>query len=272
MALNAMTDAFRRFYKEGGFSVASAVSFSFILSLFPFFVFSASVAEALGAAHHFRGIVELFFALFPDEVSRPLIPEIWKAINNNDVGVLTLGGISMVFFASNGIESLRMAFNTAYRDEENRSYIWQRIQGLFFVVESAFAIVIIGCFLIWAPELAQMLVPYMPETVDVIFTERAAYAVMLTMMLFQFYLYHRYLPAAQHSFSELWPGIFLSLVLWLVLAALFSLYLRFANYDALYAGVSHLVIALIFFQITAAILILGANFNRALRRKREESA
>jgi membrane protein len=52
--------------------------------------------------------------------------------------------------------------------------------------------------------------------------------------------------------------------LWLAVAGLYSYYLNFSDYTRFYAGLSQLMVALIFFQMTAVIVILGAELNRGI--------
>jgi membrane protein len=61
-----------------------------------------------------------------------------------------------------------------------------------------------------------------------------------------------------------WPGVLLSMILWLALASLYSYYLNFSDYTRFYAGLSQLMVALIFFQFTAIVVILGAELNRGI--------
>ena len=71
---------------------------------------------------------------------------------------------------------------------------------------------------------------------------------------------------------EVWPGVALSLVLWLALALLYSYYLNFNDYTRFYAGLSQLMVALIFFQFTAIIIILGAELNRGMMEFKKMAA
>ncbi|MEO1793836.1 MAG: YhjD/YihY/BrkB family envelope integrity protein, partial [Pseudomonadota bacterium] len=64
------------------------------------------------------------------------------------------------------------------------------------------------------------------------------------------------------------PGVAVSVVLWLATASLYSYYLSFSDYTRFYAGLSQLMVALIFFQVTAVIIIVGAEINRGLMELR----
>ena len=56
----------------------------------------------------------------------------------------------------------------------------------------------------------------------------------------------------------------LSTLLWLAAGALYSHYLAFSDYTRFYAGLSQIMVALIFFQVTAVIILLGAELNRGI--------
>ncbi|MCU0733209.1 MAG: YihY/virulence factor BrkB family protein, partial [Hyphomonas sp.] len=64
--------------------------------------------------------------------------------------------------------------------------------------------------------------------------------------------------------ADVWPGVIVSVVLWILVASLYSHYLDLSDYTRFYAGLSQLMIALIFFQFTAIIIILGAEINRGI--------
>jgi membrane protein len=64
--------------------------------------------------------------------------------------------------------------------------------------------------------------------------------------------------------GDVLPGVLLSTLLWLTVAGLYSYYLNFSDYARFYAGLSQLMVALIFFQTSAAIVILGAELNRGI--------
>jgi len=64
-------------------------------------------------------------------------------------------------------------------------------------------------------------------------------------------------------------SVVLTLVLWLLLAGAFTLDLRnLANCASYFAGLAGIVAALYFIYLAALVLILGGEFNRALRIRR----
>ncbi|MFX4842726.1 hypothetical protein ABTB55_18620, partial [Acinetobacter baumannii] len=79
----------------------------------------------------------------------------------------------------------------------------------------------------------------------------ARYAIAAFVIMMQLIAIHLWLAAGKRTLSDVLPGIFLSLVLWLASAGLYSRYLDFNDYTRFYAGLSQLMVAMIYFQFTA---------------------
>ena len=70
---------------------------------------------------------------------------------------------------------------------------------------------------------------------------------------------------------ELWPGTAAALAAWLGLNWLYAEYVeRFAHYSLLYGSIGAVIVLLIWLNMTAMVLILGAEFNGTLLSLRNE--
>ena len=72
----------------------------------------------------------------------------------------------------------------------------------------------------------------------------------------------------------IWPGVLTALVAWIVVSMLYSLYVeRAANYSVIYGSIGTIIVLLLWLYLTAALLIMGAEFNSVLLslRKTEET-
>ena len=66
------------------------------------------------------------------------------------------------------------------------------------------------------------------------------------------------------------PGIALSLVSWLVISIVFSLYVEnFGKYSIIYGALGTVIVLLLWLYMTSCLLILGAEFNAALAQSGE---
>ena len=92
----------------------------------------------------------------------------------------------------------------------------------------------------------------------------AVYALTASVIALQLFAIHLWLAAGRRRLADVWPGIVVTILLWMLLGTAYSYYLGFSNYSRFYAGLSQIMIALIFFQVTAVAIILGAELNRGL--------
>lgn len=258
-------------FEDSGFSMAGAVAFSFTLSLFPFCIFLGALAGTIGGRDLAAYAISQLFSAVPEPVAVALAPEVERVMGQSRFGLLTIGAAISLFFATSAIESLRAALNVAYRTKEARSFIWCLAQSALFVFATAAGMLVMSWGVIVGPALAAM-----SDSAAVtwlvnhgLFSFSTRYAIVLAVTTAQLVAYHIWLAAGRRTIWDVWPGVLLSVALWLLAASVYSRWLTFSDYTRFYAGLTQLLSALIFFQVTAMIVILGAEFNRALSVAKE---
>ena len=61
------------------------------------------------------------------------------------------------------------------------------------------------------------------------------------------------------------PGTLLSVVIWLAMAEIFTVYLEdFSRYAAIYGSLGGIIATMVFIYISAVIFMLGSELNQAL--------
>jgi membrane protein len=267
--LNILRLAMWNLFQNCGFSMSGAVAFTFLLSLFPFCIFLGALAGTIGGRELAASAVAQLFQLVPEPVAKALAPEIERVMGRSQFGLLTVGAAIALFFATSAVETLRAALNMAYRVKEGRSYLFCLMQSLFLVLLTAAGMLALAWGVVVGPVLAQS---FDSDAVDWLYWLMAQdrfsvvlrYSVVLFVISAQLLTYHLFLTAGKRSFWDVWPGVLLSVVLWILIAQLYSRWLGISDYSRFYAGLTQLFTALIFFQVTAIVVILGAEFNRAL--------
>jgi membrane protein len=80
-------------------------------------------------------------------------------------------------------------------------------------------------------------------------------------------LLYQWLPNRRLRGHEILPGAAVTVVTWLITASLFSLYLQnLGSFSVTYGSLGGIVVTLMFFYLSAAIFIFGAEVNGAWRR------
>ena len=264
--LKVLRRALWTLFEDSGFSMAGAIAFSFLLSLFPFCIFLGALAGTIGGQDLAAFAVGQLFDAVPEPVAKALAPEVGRVMGQSQYGLLSIGAAISLFFATSAVESLRAALNVAYRVREPRSYLWCLAQSSLFVFASAAGMLVVAWGVVVGPALAassnSAAVLWLVE--HGLFSPPTRYTIVLCVTLAQLLAYHIWLAAGRRSIADIWPGAVLSVALWILAAALYSRWLTFSDYTKFYAGLTQLLSALIFFQVSGMIMILGAEFNRAL--------
>lgn len=261
-----LLEAIYRLYEHSGFAMAGAMAFSFVISLFPFCIFLGALAGVFGGRELANQAVAQLFQILPQKVAAGIAPQVESIMGSSRIDLLTASAGLALFFATTAIETLRTALNGAYRVVETRSYFLCLLRSMLFVFLSAVAVLVLAWAVIVGPVIAARVEPDLTQSLlDSTWLGAALRyglaAVVIAALLITF---HLRLAAGKRRVKDVWPGVLLSMVLWLVVAGVYSYYLNFSDYSRFYAGLSQLMVALIFFQLTAVIVILGAELNRGI--------
>jgi membrane protein len=268
--LRQLVAAIYRLYEHSGFALAGSVAFSFVVSLFPFCIFLGALSGLFGGGDLAAQTIDQLFKVLPEPVAQGLAPEVTRIMGRSRIDLLTVGGFLAMFFATGAIETLRAALNSAYRVREARSYPLCLLVSMSFVGVGACAALVSTWALVVAPVLAARYEPVWIESFFALGWLGAPLRYVLSGGAIAGFLFalHVWLAAGKRGWRDVWPGVALSMLLWLALASLWSRYLETSSYSRFYAGLSQLMVALLFFHFTAIAVILGAELNRGLAELR----
>ena len=261
-----LLEAIYRLYEHSGFALAGAMAYSFVVSLFPFCIFLGALAGVFGGRELANEAVAQLFQILPKEVAAGIAPQVESIMGNSRIDLLTASAGLALFFAMTAIETLRTALNAAYRVVEERSYFLCLLRSMLFVLISAATVLILAWAVIVGPVIAARIEPNLTQPlVDSTWLgETVRYGLAVAVIAALLIAFHLWLAAGKRRVKDVWPGVLLSMVLWLVVASVYSYYLHFGDWSRFYAGLTQLMVALIFFQLTGVIVILGAELNRGI--------
>lgn len=256
--------AYNRFDKDDGAAMAGYVAFSVFLSMFPFAIFLSALAGIFIGPEESQRIFDALFNLAPEHISETLAPVLNDVIGKQRGGLLTIAGLGAIWVASNAVEAIRVAFDRAYYVETPRGFISRRATAIGFVVLAAITFTLLGVLIIGAPlaiRLAEDLTGFEPPFgINVL-----RYALGIAGFWLFLYLLNRWLPSEPPKSRYVQAGIAVSTILWVACASGFSVYLAYApDYTVTYGAFAGVIVTLLFFYLTGAILIFGAEVNAAL--------
>lgn len=263
-------DAVMHMTSDDGFALASHVALSSLLALFPFLIFVAALTGFLGMSDMADRIATLLFDAWPEQVARPISREIHVVLTQPRGDILTFGIIAALWFASNGVEALRVALNRAYGVGETRNFLYLRAQSLLLVLFGTFVLISFALLIVFAPLVWRAVLAQAPLLEP--FTARlnlSRYLIATVLTLSGLFFAHAVLPAGRRRLLDLLPGVAATLLLWLASGMAFGAWLAgFANYVSTYAGLAGAMTALIFLYLMSLCFVFGGELNAAILRRR----
>ncbi len=271
---STLLEAIVQLYQQSGFTLASAVAFSFIISLFPFCIFIGSLAGLVGGRELADQAVALMVETLPKRIADTLEPEVERVMGTTRIDLVTVSAAFALFFATGAVETMREALNGAYRVTETRRYpLCLTVSAIFVVVGAGSLLVLTAGLVVWPAITARLEPDWLarPEAawVRALLASNwlavgTRYLLAGAVIAIQLLAMHLWLAAGRRTVRDVWPGILLSVLLWLAVAGLFSRYLDLNDYARFYGGLSQIMATLIFFWVSAVIVLLGAELNRGL--------
>ncbi len=250
--------------------MASHVALSGLLALFPFLIFGTALAGFLGADTFSETAVHLLFDTWPESIAAPLAFEIRQVLTIPRGGLLTVSVLAAAYFASNGVEALRVSLNRAYRVTETRAWYINRLASLGYVVVAVVIFAVISTLLVAVPVALNYTERFFPWLEGLLraASDWSIYGTVLVLVV-GLVLSHKWLPDGSRRIIDILPGVIVTVVLWMMGAFVFASYLAtFANYTATYAGLASVMIVLVFLYMVGVIFMLGAEINAALMKYR----
>jgi membrane protein len=242
------------------------------MALFPFLIVLTSLAGFFGSKELADQAAGLMLQVWPKQVADSLSGQIHEVLTTTRGDALTIGAVLAVYFASNGVESLRVGLNRAYSVIEPRRWYWLRLESIAYTLIAAFTALAMAFLIVLGPlmlEAARRHIPLVIETNEH-FLNLSRYGITTAALTVALFVLHAWLPAGRRGFLQILPGIIFTMVASLVSGIVFGQYLaRFANnYVSMYAGLASVIIALVFLYFIAAIFVYGGELNAAIIKSR----
>ena len=263
--------AIANFNKHDGMVMAGHLAFLGMLALFPFIIFLVSLAGTFGQSESGIEALSWLFDSMPTDVASVLRAPIEQMVTTTNKGIMTFSIIGAIWVSSSAIDAARLAIVRAYSTVTRRPYLRRRAEGLLLVIMSASSIILGMTALVFGPVIWNTIIKYSPVNADWAFLWNLVRLSTSFGLIFGAlclaYLVLR--PRSLKVAGPLAPGALGAIILWMLVANTFSLYLKyFGNYDVTYGSLAGAIIALVFFYFLSVGFILGAEINAELYHKR----
>ena len=251
---------------KGTFSArASAISWSFFLSLFPFLLFLLNLIPIINIDGFQENFFQFITSALPEQ-STLFFEEICTDISSNPRGgLLSTVFILSLFLMTNGINAVFSGFEYSYHVTLNRNFIKQYIValGVSLIVASLLLITVIVT--LYFSYLLENLKEIGVVDNTVFWLQFGKYG-LFVLMIFLIVATLFYFGTTEGKMNRfLSPGAFMTTLLIIVTTYLFGIYIdNFSNYNKLYGSIGAMLILMIYIWLNANLLLLGFELNASL--------
>lgn len=256
-----------RFFDHNVGNSAAALTYYLIFAFFPFLIF---VSSLLGMLQLPQMPVEELRAFIPQDILELIGSFLGHVQQTSSTPMLIFGLVFAIYFPARAMWSMTDFLAIAYDVREHRSVVRRSLVvmllaiGMVVTMASSFAILLLGKGLLsWAST-------FLPISLEGIALWNIIRFVLLGAMLFvMLTLLYLLAPGCVVSLRSVLPGALGSLVCWLIYTVGFSFYVEnLASYSVVYGSIGAIIVLLIWLYATSMTLIMGAELNAALWKRK----
>ena len=258
----AIKRAGKEFSDDDMMTYAAAISYQVFFSLFPFIIFVIALLGFLNLQPVFDFLLQQSQAVMPASAQNMVSSIVEQVQSQASGGIMSFGVIVALWSASAAVRMTMHSMNVAY-DVEDRPG-WKKIPlSILYALLLAVLLIVSATLMFMGPQLIRPIA----QTVGLgsIFTTvwsiaRIPVAVLLIMLAVA--LIYWLFPNYRQPFRFITPGAVIAVIVWILASLAFSFYVaNFSSYSATYGALASVIVLLLYFFISALILLFGAEIN-----------
>jgi len=256
--------------------MAAGVAFYGFLALFPGLIALVSVYGLVADPVVVEANIASLGGILPD-AAQSVVDEQLKAITAHSGTTLSFALLFSLGFAlwsaASGMKAMMEALNIAYGDNEQRGFIHFNVIALCLTFGAILMLIVALFGVVVVPIGLKMLDALrMPDEIGQLLA-LARWPVLAAFIMAALAILYRFGPCHEHPRLR-WVswGAVTTTALWLLGSALFSYYVStFETYNKTYGSLAAIVVLLLWLEISAYLVILGAQLNAELEREPERN-
>ena len=256
-----MQKEIRRIIKEAEIGIyASGAAFFLFLSIIPIII----IISGLLPNHTIMSndAVNLSQAVVPEKIYRFLL-SIVESYHGNNVTLLSVSALIVLWSASKGMLALMRGLNHIYGVEESKNYFVIRLKAIFYTIFLLLAIIMSVGILIFGNTLANWILAdnqVLSAAWKIIGALRHIFVAFLISILFctMYYI----LPNNQLEWQKHYPGAVCTSVFWTLYSFLFSIYIEYFEGFSMYGSLTTIVMVMFWLYFCMYIFFCGALVNK----------
>lgn len=246
---------------------AAALAFNFFLAIFPAIIFFFTLIPYI-PIHNFQdSLLNLLREFIPGQTYAAVEGTLFDIIKRPRGGLLSLGFLLAMFFATNSVNSLIDAFNRTYYTVETRSAIKQRMVSIFLVFILSFLVILAISLITFGPVALRWIEDFgiLTDWLTLYMINIGKWVIIFALLFFAFSVLYYFAPTVKHRFRFITAGSTLATLLFIATSIGFNFYVNnLASYNTLYGSIGTLIIFMLWLYFNSVIVLVGWELNSSI--------
>lgn len=250
-----------------GFTYAGNLAYLSLVTLFPFVIVAAAIAQLVGRSSEGIRTLEAFLQTVPPDVAEVLRKPASDVLQARTGNLLWFGAIVGLWTTAGFIETLRGILRQAYGVRSSTPFWRYRLGAIGMIVASVILAMAAFSFQVILTAVEQFIYKLLPWASQAqMIVSLTKFAPGLALFGALYILFYSLTPSRfRHSKCPKWPGALFTTLWWLFVTAMLPKMLdTLGSYDLTYGSLAGVMIALIFFYLIGLGMVAGAELNAAL--------
>lgn len=265
----ALVSAYQDIIRHHTLQVSAALSYYFVLSVFPGLMFLSAAFGSLPFGDLFNHVLLLMSRLLPADTMHVVRSVLSDVLSSHRGTWLSFGMIGTVWVASTGFAALIEALDIAYDVEDDRPYWKTRLLATGLAAITGTLLLVALATMIVGPRFGNWMSARLglPPVLAVLWPPlRWAIAIAFTVIAVEIVYYLA--PNVKQRFGATLPGAIFSVAVWNSLSFLLGIYFRhFADFNRTYGTLGGVIALMTWLYWTSFALLVGAELNSELAKQ-----
>ena len=245
---------------------ASALSFKFFLALFPAIIFLFTLIPFIPIPNFQEELMAILVEVLPSNVYEITQSTLDDLVNNQRGGLLSIGFLVTIYFATNGIDALFNAFNESVHVIV-KTGLWKRKLSALLTLIILTVLVVFAIGLIIGSEIGVAYFLKNHDNISVYLLQAGKWIIIIALYFFTFSFLYYLGSNKNHRWRFISAGSTLASTLSLLLSLGFSYYVNnFGQYNKLYGSLGTLIVVLLWIYVNSLVLLIGYELNTSIHQ------
>ena len=246
---------------------ASSLAFNFMLAFFPATIFLFTLIPYIPVKNFQAELLHIIETILPQNAYETFQATLVDIISRQNGKLLSIGFISALYFATNGMTNLMQAFNRSSLIVEKRSW-WKR-RGIALVLTAVISLMLLVALTIMTG--GEAIINFLRNH---IYTTRhfwiyviafSRWIIVSVIFFATISMLYKYGPANKQKWNFLSTGSVIAAILAVLTSAGFSYYVNhFSSYNKVYGSIGTLIIIMLWLNLNSLILLIGFELNASI--------